>query len=145
MFSAANLPGWANFNTASGGISGTPGDADVGIASNIRITVTDGSSSVTLGPFSITVTSISLGSATLSWTPPTENEDGTAIIDLAGYRIYWGTTPGSYPNSVTINNPGVVMFVVENLVPGSYEFAVTAFNTAGVESVYSNTATKIVL
>ena len=145
MFSVANLPGWANFNTASGGISGTPGDADVGIASNIRITVTDGSSSVTLGPFSITVTSISLGSATLSWTPPIENEDGTAIIDLAGYRIYWGTTPGSYPNSVSINNPGVVMFVVDNLVPGSYEFAITAFNTAGVESVYSNTATKIVL
>ena len=144
-FSVANLPAWASFNTASGGISGRPGDADVGIASNITITVSDGSASATLGPFSISVTAVSLGSATLSWTPPTENEDGTALSNLAGYRIYWGTTTGSYPNSVTINNPGVVMFVVDNLVPGSYVFAITAFNIAGVESVYSNTATKVVL
>ena len=46
------------------------------------------------------------GSATLSWAAPTKNEDGTALTDLAGYKLYWGTTPGSYPNSVTINNPG---------------------------------------
>jgi hypothetical protein len=39
----------------------------------------------------------------LSWTPPTENDDGTALTDFDGYKIYWETTPGNYPNSVTID------------------------------------------
>ena len=81
---------------------------------------------------------------TLNWTAPTENEDGTPLTDLAGYRIYWGTTPGSYPDSVTLDNPGLTTHVVENLAPGTYEFVATSFNTAGVESSYSNPATKTV-
>jgi len=32
------------------------------------------------------VNAISLGSVTLNWTPPTENEDGSPLMDLAGYR-----------------------------------------------------------
>ncbi len=87
---------------------------------------------------------MSLGSVTLSWTPPTQNEDGTALTDLAGYRIRWGTVPGSYPSSVLIDNPGLSTYVVDNLVPGPYEFVATAINASGVESAYSNTATKVV-
>ncbi len=143
-FSVSGLPGWASFDTSNGRISGTPGDADVGTYSGIAITVSDGSASATLGPFSITVNSISLGSVTLSWTPPTQNEDGTQLTDLAGYWIYWGTTPGSYPDSVKIDNPGLTSYVVENLVPGTYEFVATSFNASGIESVYSNPATKVV-
>ena len=87
---------------------------------------------------------IGLGSATLTWQPPTQNEDGTALTDLAGYNIYWGTTPGNYPNSVTIDNESVTTYVVENLAPGTYEFVATSFNTAGVESRYSQPATRTV-
>ncbi len=83
-------------------------------------------------------------STTLSWTPPTENDDGTALTDLDGYRIYWGTTPGNYPNSVTIGNEGTTTYVVDNLAPGTYEFVATSFNASGVESVYSNPTTKVV-
>ncbi|HSG66615.1 MAG TPA: hypothetical protein VLD39_16525, partial [Gammaproteobacteria bacterium] len=61
-----------------------------------------------------------------------------------GYRIYWGTTAGSYPNSVTIDNPGLTTYVVENLVPGTYVFVATSFNASGVESAYSGAATKTV-
>ena len=144
-FSVSGLPGWANFSTSSGSISGTPTEAHVGVYSDIRITVTDtANASATLGPFSITVQGISLGSITLNWTPPTANEDGTPLVDLAGYKIYWGTTPGSYPNSVTIDNPGVSSYVVDNLVPGTYDFVATSYNAAGVESSHSNPATKIV-
>ena len=143
-FSVSGLPGWANFSQSTGRISGTPGDVDVGTYSNISITVSDGQASDTLGPFSITVQAISLGSVTLSWTPPTQNEDGTPLTDLAGYKIYWGTTPGVYPNSVTLSNPGLTSYVVENLVPGTYEFVATSFNSAGMESVYSNPATRTV-
>jgi hypothetical protein len=38
------------------------------------------------------VTAISNGRATLSWTAPTENTDGTTLANLAGYRIRYGTS-----------------------------------------------------
>jgi hypothetical protein len=106
--------------------------------------VSDGQETVSLASFSISVEAISLGSATLSWTAPTQNEDGTTLTDLAGYKLYWGTTPGSYTESVTIDNPSVLTYVVENLAPGTYEFVATSFNTSGVESRYSGAATKLV-
>jgi hypothetical protein len=144
-FSVDGLPVWASFNTSNGSITGTPSDANVDTYNNIRITVSDTSNaSATLGPFSITVSAVSLGSVTLNWTPPTQNDDGSDLVDLDGYKIYWGTTPGSYPNSVTLENEGLTTYVVENLAPGTYEFVATSFNTARVESVYSNPATKVV-
>ncbi len=143
-FSMAGLPTWATFEPGNGRISGTPGDAHVGTHSGIVITVSDGQASADLGPFSVTVEAVSLGSATLNWQPPTQNEDGTPLIDLAGYNIYWGTTPGNYPNSVRIDNPGLTTYVVENLAPGTYEFVSTAFNAAGTESRYSNVASKMI-
>ena len=143
-FSISGQPSWASFNTSTGQLSGTPGDGDVGTYSNIAISVSDGQASASLSSFSIAVEAISLGSATLSWTAPTENEDGTQLIDLAGYKLYWGTTPGTYPNSVTIDNPTVTTYLVENLTPGTYEFVATSFNTSGVESRYSGAATKVV-
>jgi hypothetical protein len=80
----------------------------------------------------------------LNWTAPTQNEDGTTLTDLAGYKLYWGTTPGSYTESVTIDNASVLTYVVENLTPGTYEFVATSFNTSGVESRYSGAAVKLV-
>jgi hypothetical protein len=143
-FSVTGLPVWASFNNSTGRINGTPSAANVGTYSNIRITVSDGSLSASLPAFTITVNAVSLGSVTLNWTPPTENEDGTPLMDLAGYRFYWGTTPGNYTNSVTVNNPGLSSYVVDNLAPGTYEFVARSFNSAGVESVNSNPATKVV-
>jgi hypothetical protein len=143
-FSISNQPDWASFDDSAGTLSGTPGAGDVGVYSNISITVSDGQASATLGPFDITVDAISLGSVSLSWTAPTQNEDGTTLTDLAGYKLYWGTTPGSYTESVTIDNPSVLTYVVENLAPGTYEFVATSFNTSGVESRYSGAATKVI-
>ncbi len=138
------MPVWASFSTANGQLSGTPAAGDIGIYTNVVITVSDGEASDGLAPFSIAVDAVALGSVTLNWTAPTENEDGSALLDLAGYKIYWGTTSGNYPNSITIDNGSVSIYVVENLSPGTYEFVATAFNTAGVESVYSNSTTKVV-
>lgn len=143
-YSISGRPSWASFSTTTGRLSGTPGDGDVGTFSNITISVSDGEASDSLGPFSITVQGSSVGSVTLSWLAPTENEDGTPLTDLDGYRIYWGTTPGSYPNSVTINNESVTTYVVDNLAPGTYEFVATSFNTSGVESAYSSSVTRTV-
>ena len=143
-FSITGQPGWAEFDNSTGSLIGTPGFGNVGTHAGITITVTDGTESTSLGPFSITVNAVSLGSVTLNWTPPTQNEDGSTLVDLAGYIIYWGTTPGSYSNSLTINDVGIASYVVDNIAPGTYEFVATSFNASGVESVYSNPATKVV-
>jgi hypothetical protein len=141
-FSVENKPGWASFDTGTGQLSGQPTLADVGVYSNVRISVSDGTATASLSTFTISVDQVGTFSTTLSWTPPTQNEDGTVLEDLAGYKIYWGTTPGVYTNSVSVD-AGLTTYVVENLAPGTYEFVATSFNAAGVESVYSNTATKV--
>ena len=81
---------------------------------------------------------------TLGWTPPTQNEDGSQLTDLAAYRIHWSRDGGSFSDSVRIDNPGVTRYVVEDLTPGTYEFAATAISSAEVESRLSNTVTRVV-
>jgi hypothetical protein len=143
-FSITNLPSWATFSTTTGRLQGTPTAANVGTYSNIVIRVSDGSATASLPAFSIAVVAVASGSATLSWTPPTTNTNGSPLTDLAGYRVRWGTTAGNYPNSVTLNNPGLTSYVVGSLVPGTYYFVVTALNSAGVESQYSNMGSKTI-
>jgi putative Ig domain-containing protein len=144
MFSIANAPAWATFNSSTGRLSGTPTAANIGSYNNITISVSDGSASASLPAFSIQVVALAIGSATLSWTPPTQNTDGSPLNNLAGYKIYWGTAAGSYPNSVTVNNPGLATYVVGQLTPAKWYFAVTAYSATGTESGFSNVATKTV-
>jgi hypothetical protein len=140
-----NKPAWAAFDIRSGRLSGTPSDADVGSYSNIVISVSDGKASTTLGPFTITVSQVQLGAATLTWLPPTENTDGSPIADLAGYRIRYGRQAGELTELQSIPNPGITSAVVENLASGTWYFTVSAYNTSGVESEYSNLAQKTIL
>lgn len=81
-------------------------------------------------------------SVTLSWNAPTQNEDGTSLTDLAGYRIYWRQGSGNYSNSISINDSNSTTVAVNNLSPGSYEFVATSFNTSGIESRYSAPVTR---
>ena len=142
-FSVQNLPNWASFNTSTGKVTGMPRMGDVGTFANILVSVSDGTDTTSLRAFAITVNEMGVLSTTLSWTPPTENEDGSQLMDLAGYKIYWGNRSGNYTKSVTISNPGMSSYVVENLPAGRLEFVATSFNTAGVESEYSNPMTKV--
>jgi hypothetical protein len=86
-FAVTNLPSWAAFNTSTGRISGAPTSADVGTYSGITVTVSDGQATASLTAFAISVTETATGSATLSWTPPTLNSDGSTLTDLAGYQV----------------------------------------------------------
>jgi hypothetical protein len=144
-FSITNTPAWATFNASTGRLSGTPTSAQVGTSANIQIRVSDGTATVNLPAFSITVVGTATGSAMLSWNPPTQNTDGSALTNLAGYRVYWGTSQNNLSNSVTLSNPGLSSYVVDQLTPATWHFALTAVNSAGVESAYSNTASKQVL
>jgi len=143
-FSVANLPAWATFNSSTGRISGTPSAANVGTYNNITISVSDGSANTSLPAFSIQVVATATGSATLSWTPPTQNTDGSPLNNLAGYKIYWSTSASSYANSVTVANPGIATYVVSQLTPATWYFVVTAYSATGVESGFSNAASKTI-
>jgi len=141
-FSIDNKPEWATFNTSTGRLSGTPAAGDVGTYSNISIAVSDGHESTALSPFAIAVTAMSNGRATLSWTAPTENTDGSTLANLSGYRIRYGTSAGALTQTIVINNASVTTYVVEDLAPATWFFAVTAVNSTGSESAYSNVANK---
>jgi hypothetical protein len=144
IFSISGKPSWASFNSTTGQLSGTPGAGDVGTHSNIVISVSDNADSVSLSSFSIDVIAQALGSASLSWDAPTLNADGSELMDLAGFRIYYGTSVDSMTSVETIDNPTVTIHLVENLHTGLWYFKATAFDTSGNESVDSNITSKMI-
>jgi hypothetical protein len=139
-FSIAHRPAWLKFSVATGLLSGTPTAADVGVYRGITIAVSDGSQAKSLTPFDIQVVAVGTNSVILSWAAPTENEDGSPITDLAGYRIRYGEKPGSYSTTVALTNPGLASHFLEGLVPSTYYFVISAYNARGEESTYSNEA-----
>jgi hypothetical protein len=140
-----NQPSWASFNATTGTLSGTPTSA--GSYSNIVISVSDGYSSASLAPFSITVNQPSTatsGTATLSWIAPTTNTDGSALTDLAGYKVYYGTSPSSLTNVVNVANAGATSYTISSLSGATWYFGVTAYTTSGDESALSTVVSKSV-
>jgi hypothetical protein len=143
-FSIQNPPTWASFNTQSGNLSGTPVSGNAGTYSNIIISVSDGTSSASLPAFSIMVTQVANGSATVSWSAPTQNTDGSALTNLAGFNIYYGTSATNLNQSVQLANPGLTTYALGNLAPGTWYFSVNAYTTVGAESAISNIASKTI-
>ena len=143
-YTVSNLPRWATFDTSTGKLSGQVTLGDEGVYNKIRIYVSDGNSSTSLRDFSVTVTNVGLGSMTLTWNIPTENADGTPLMDLAGFYVYFGVSWGNYSNRVQIDNPSINTYLVENLLPDTYYVVATSYNSLGVESAYSNVAVKTV-
>ena len=139
-FSVQGAPNWLNFNSGNGSLTGMPLLADVGVYSGISVSVSDGSLSSSLPQFTVTVVQNADGSITLSWTAPTQNEDGSALNDLAAYKFYYGTSSGNYPNQVRVDSPGITTYVLENLTPATYFVSATAINSSGTESRLSNEA-----
>lgn len=80
----------------------------------------------------------SSGAVTLNWTPPTQNTDGTPLTNLSGYDIHYGTSSGNYTQTISVSNPGIATYVVDDLSPGTYYFSVTAVNSQGTESPLSS-------
>jgi hypothetical protein len=147
-FTVTNKPTWATLSPTTGKLSGTPTASNVGTTSNIVIKVSDGKTSTSLKAFSITVAASGggtvTGAATVSWSPPTTNNNGTALTNLAGYRISYGKTASTLTTTVTVSNPGVTNYVIENLAAGTWYFGVKSYTSAGTESALSNIASKTV-
>ena len=143
-FSISNRPSWASFSTSTGKLSGTPTAAQVGTYSSIVIRVSDGKASASLPTFSIAVMQNSNGAVTLSWIPPTQNTDGSVLTNLSGYRIYYGTSPSALNQTITLNNAGLTAYVIQNLSPATYYFALKSLTSSGKESALSQTASKTI-
>ena len=153
-FSVQNKPSWAIFSIVTGELAGTPTSSDAGTDGNIVISASDGRQSAALPPFSIQVTApastvqvttptSTVGAATLSWSAPTQNVDGTALTDLAGYNIYYGTS-ATTTQKININTVGMQTYVISNLSSGTWYFSITAVNSAGIESSPSETVSKTI-
>ena len=149
-FAITRKPAWASFDSSTGALRGTPSTGNEGTTSDITITASNSGATASIGPFAINVDAPAgspppaTGSATLSWVAPTENIDGTVLINLAGYRIYYGTTADAMTQEIDVAGADSTSYVVDGLAPGTYYFAVTAYSSSGTESTDSNLGIKTI-
>lgn len=80
--------------------------------------------------------------ATLNWTKPTTNTDGSAYTNPGGFRVQYGRTSANLDQSVYLQDPAAVTWRSPQLASGAWFFGVKAYNTLGLESDSSNITTK---
>jgi hypothetical protein len=143
-FSISNKPAWASFDSSNGTLHGTPGDANLGSCANIVIKVSDGKASASLPAFSINVAPAPTGNATVRWTAPTKNVDGSTVSNLVGYKVFYGKAPGQYSQTLSVPSATMTSVVIEDLAIGNtWYFAVKSVNSAGMESDLSTVVSKV--
>ena len=83
---------------------------------------------------------------TLAWTAPVARADGSplSLAQIGGYRVYYGTTEGDYPNRVEVNDGSAVEVILNDLPSGSYYFVVTTYDVTGRESEFSPVVTTTI-
>lgn len=138
---------WVSEGGEAGTASGTSSWKTGGIAlepgpNEITITARDAAGASASRTVTITRESEGTGSATLSWTAPTEREDGAPLTNLAGFRIHYGRMSGIYDYATEVDNPGVTTYLVDGLVAGEWHFVVSAYDSDGVESNFSNEVSR---
>ena len=145
-YSISSVPAWATFNTATGQLSGSPKATDVGTTSGIVISVVDGTATASLPPFSLNVVSTAAAgpaTAKVTWVAPTENNNGTALTDLAGYYVHYGTSESDLSEVVQVASASTLSYVVTGLATGTtWYFAVSAYTTGGEQSALSAISSK---
>jgi hypothetical protein len=94
------------------------------------VTVVPGSAASNPVPSSLTADR----SLTVSWNAPTENTNGSALTNLIGYDIYYGTSPRTMTNRISIASLGIQTYVVNDLTSGTWYFTVVAVSAAGIVS-----------
>jgi len=153
-FSITNAPDWANFNTTTGELSGTPENADVGTTPGIVIAVTDGivATPVELASFDLEVVNvndapvisgtplISVDEDTAySFTPTASDDDAGATLtysitnapDWANFNTTTGELSGTPQNADVGMTAGIVIAVTDGIVATPVELAsfdLTVFN-----------------
>lgn len=140
-FSISGKPVWAVFDDRTGRLSGVPSPDTAGTSSDIRISVSDGTHTAELAPFKLAVAERAVSGdrkATLSWSAPLTNSDGSPLIDLAGYRIYYGMSPAKLLQTVQVD-AAARSVDIEGLSAGIWHFAMVSVNAHGIESARTAT------
>jgi hypothetical protein len=110
-------------NLAAGSYSGTATISGGGITKQV--------------PATLTLTAVTVANAaSLAWKANTDS-------DLAGYKVYKGTSSGAYAAPVTTLPKTTTSYTVAGLQTGTtYFFVITAYDNAGNESLYSSEVSK---
>jgi len=109
------------------------------LTDNLVISSVDGTThiiSITIrGTNEVTVSS----DITISWNAPSEREDNTSLSlsEIVGYKIYYGTSQGQYPNNVTVNDGSTISYIFQNFNSDTYYFVLTTLDSDGRESQFS--------
>jgi Fibronectin type III domain len=118
------------------GCHGTSASSAAGAAAGVQ--AGPSASGNTVPPVSITK------SVDITWTAPTTYTNGSALTNLAGYRVYYGTSSNALSRSVDVPNAGATDHVVQDLTAGTWYFAVAAYTNTGLESAYSSVVSKTI-
>lgn len=144
-FSVQNKPSWASFSIASGLLDGAPAVSQSGNYNNIVISASNGQYSSALPAFSVTVTpatNSTTGAATLDWVPPSTDTKGHPLTDLAGVRIYYGTSAANLTHMVQVASATATSTTIGNLTAGTWYFGSVAYTTVGTQSAMSGLVSK---
>jgi len=107
-----------------------------------RITDVDGDTSVSTIPLNVTCTQNCTSDVKLSWSAPTTKADGTALTNLSGFMVYYGTSSKNYSNAIDVAGATSLTRTIAGLTAGTYYFAVTAYDANGTESGFSTEISK---
>jgi Putative Ig domain len=138
-FSVQNKPAWATFSIATGLLEGTPSSTQTGAYDDVIISASNGQYSSALPGFDITVSGSapSTASAVIDWIPPTKNTNGSPLTDLAGVRIYYGTSASNLSHMVQISSSTQTSYTLGNLTAGTWYFGGASYTTTGAQSAMS--------
>ena len=84
------------------------------------------------------------GTAVLTWTPVTRDIKGKELTNLAGYKVLYGTSPRALYSVIVLSDPHLTRYLVTDLAPGTWYFAVAAYTSGNVQGAQSNVASKTV-
>ena len=142
-WTASENAAWLTLSPVSGTNSGTV-TASVnmtGLAAGtyngiITIAASGSTNSPRQIPVSLTLNASTAGTATLTWNASTES-------DLTGYKVYRGTGSGTYGAPIATLPKTTTNYAATGLQNGTtYFFVITAYDSAGNESLYSNEVSK---
>jgi hypothetical protein len=79
----------------------------------------------------------STGTATLSWSQPVDNTNGTPLTNLAGYVVRYGTSTSALNTQISVTSASTTSLEISNLSPAVWYFEVAAVNAQNLMSQFS--------
>jgi len=128
-FAITNPPIWAGFDTSTGTLSGTPQAGDENTYSGISISVTDGTDTVSLPSFSITVSAVASAN-----TPPTISGTPVSSLEVGQSYSFTPTTGDGDSDVLNFTSTNLPEWLTLDAASGT----ITGTPQTGQDGVYSD-------